>query len=481
MSKILPILSLLIISLITSLHANLNDGLLAETKKGVVSIRVRTNSAAYNDMGEAYGTGFIVDRERGVILTNRHVIGASASATYDISFFNGQELEALLLYYDAWQDFAFLVVDPSQIPQESTALELLPGSASLDEPVFIVGKNAGQNFSIQTGQVSNLYESQGTLPFQAMRISLNTRGGGSGSPVLNYEGKVLGLIYSSNMDNFAFAMWIDYAVDALESLKTGNIPTRKSTGALLEYASLDRAVRYNYFPQAEVSRYLENYPLSFNQGLRVSGVLKNTPAEDTLLVGDIIQAVDGEPIGPNLYDFDKAINKLSSEFARITIWRKGELQDVYASTYDTNDIKVSRMLSLGGALFYETDDLMSAVTGAPAKSVFVSNIRPGGSFYDVFPWIPGTDKLFIRLISMDGESINSLDDLIEIVPRLLEKMHFVVEYQNQGFFMGYNSHPYFTRQLTMAEVSYSPLDGMPQVYSYNPETLRWEVSMTLGE
>ena len=65
-------------------------------------IDVQMSLAAYGDAGRGIGTGFIVDKKLGLIVTNQHVCGANGVANYFITFDTGQQIEAKLLYYDLW-------------------------------------------------------------------------------------------------------------------------------------------------------------------------------------------------------------------------------------------------------------------------------------------------------------------------------------------------------------------------------------------
>lgn len=54
----------------------------------------------------------------------------------------------------------------------------------IDQPIFMAGNNEGHGFSLHTGVVADLYEITGNMPQQSIKLSLNTKGGSSGSSVL---------------------------------------------------------------------------------------------------------------------------------------------------------------------------------------------------------------------------------------------------------------------------------------------------------
>ena len=104
-------------------YAEVNQKSLEYAKKGIVSIDTRISVAAYINVGSWRGTGFIADKQCGFIVTNAHVVGRASVGTYFVTFYNGQQSEAKLMYYDPLVDFAVLVIDPSEIPVDSEEIK----------------------------------------------------------------------------------------------------------------------------------------------------------------------------------------------------------------------------------------------------------------------------------------------------------------------------------------------------------------------
>lgn len=442
-------------------------------KNGIVSISVNVNRSAYGDMGRRTGTGFLIDRENGIIVTNRHVTASEGSGQYELTFFNGREVEGKFYYADPWHDFAFLKIDPALIPKESKALSF-EASVSLDEEIFIIGKNAGKDFSFQTGRISSLYEDMGALPNQSMRISLNNRGGSSGSPVCNLEGKVVGLIHSSDMDSFGFALPIDFIKDALIELSKKGIPSRQHCGALLTFYSLDHAVKFLNFPDSKIESYLQKYPHAVSKCLLVKEVFEDSPARDLLLPGDIIWSINGQEIGPNFYLFEHLLNT-ASRSVKLGFYRRGEYLEQEVPLYNLQDQKIQKFVTFGGAIFYEINDTLRRIFGAKSKSVFVTNILPGSSLYQAFPYLNGIEKVFVHVKNLDGHPIKSLEDLIALIPSLSQKKYFTLTFQNYAFQTGYDNLPFFSRRDQLLDVTYELMNGRPEVMEYNPTTLTWEI------
>jgi S1-C subfamily serine protease len=443
-------------------------------KNGIVSIKSDIYRSAYNTMGKSHGTGFIVDKQKGFVITNRHVVTARSVGTYELIFANGREVDAKLVYLDPWHDFAFLQVDPKMIPVDSQALPLFE-KAQLDEEVFIIGKNAGQDFSFQTGRISSLYEDMGHLPNQSLRISLNNRGGSSGSPVFNLGGQVVGLIHSSDMDSFGFALPIRPIKEALDILKQGKTPARHHTGALLTFYSLDRAARYMNFPAEKGKKYLEKYPQSNNKILMVKEVFEDTPAVGVLEPGDLVWSINGQEVGPHFFDLE-AIQNNASTTVTYGIYRHGRYLEKTIGLYDLQQTHINRMVLFGGAIFYELNEGLRRALGASRQGVYVTNIFPGSPFYQVFPAIPGTEKAFARITAVDGHLINSLEELIKILPQVMGKRYICIEYCNYAVELSYDNFPNFSRNKRILPITLDESQNKAEVMTYNTTSHSWDIT-----
>jgi S1-C subfamily serine protease len=369
---ILEITILFFISFPLSVSAQeFTEELIQKTKKAVVSIKIKSSHSAYDYIGEVFGTGFVIDKIRGIILTNKHIIMPATIASFEVTFFDGREINAKLLYYDPWQDFAFLQIAPELIPEEAMALQLKAISPILNQNVLMVGNNQGQEFSIQTGNISSIYESAGPFPSQSLRISLNSMGGSSGSPILDKNGNVIAINHSGTQTS-AIALPMNYVIDALNSVNNKLDPSRKHFGAIIKFYSLDHAVKYADFSKENMVTYINKYPNSFNRTLMIEFIMNNSPAYGKLKAGDIIWSINEVEIGPNLYLLEKIMNDSISNTVKLKIFRLGKFLDIDVPLYNLQSKKIKKIIEFGGATFYEADDYISILTGASTKNVFVS-------------------------------------------------------------------------------------------------------------
>ncbi|GKU07420.1 unnamed protein product [Fusarium langsethiae] len=110
-------------------------------------------------------TGFIVDAERGLVLTNRHVVGPGPFSGY-IVFNNQEEVEVHPIYRDPIHDFGFLKFDPKAVKyMELTAMELRPDLAKVGTEIKVIGNDSGENqWSAADGHGRPVFAINGQTP-----------------------------------------------------------------------------------------------------------------------------------------------------------------------------------------------------------------------------------------------------------------------------------------------------------------------------
>lgn len=457
-------LFLSIIFVVPLYAADFSQEVVQNTKRGVVSILSKIQKAAFNSPGESYGSGFIVDKQRGFICTNRHVVGSASIGRYEVTFFNGKQVDAHVFYYDPIYDMAILQVDPQEIPQEARALTLKPDDAVTDKDVFLIGKNAGQDFSFQVGRITSLFETNGLYPTQAMRISLNTRGGSSGSAVCTSDGHVIGIIHSSNMDSYGFALWAGYLDPIIKALQKQTPPIRQSIGAIWGYYSLDRAIRYLEFPTTMAANYAKAFPESRNQMIIVTTTLNASPAQKQLKAGDLIWKVNGEDVGPYINKIESALNRDGNKSVSLTVVRNGKVLNLDVPTYDLLKHQVRRMVTFAGAHIYESDELIRYLTGLEPKTILISYIQPGTGLHQRFQLIPGLDISYIKILKIGNQAIRHFRDVKKAVKALRGQSYFSVLFENHGVWLDYDRWPILSKPQMIAEGDLLETDGTPLLH-----------------
>ena len=89
---------------------------LEEIRPSVVSLRVNKTRPFDTESNTLLdGTGFVVDAQRGIILTNRHIV-STGPVMGEALFANQEEIELERLYADPVHDFGFFRYDPARPP-----------------------------------------------------------------------------------------------------------------------------------------------------------------------------------------------------------------------------------------------------------------------------------------------------------------------------------------------------------------------------
>jgi putative serine protease PepD len=234
------------------------SALYADTAAGVVDITSRGVSASsgaaspFGGPGQsestATGTGFVVDG-KGHIVTAAHVVDGASSIT--VKFQDGTTRTAKLLGKDDATDVAVLSVDAAGLTLHPLALG---SSASLDvgDAVAAIGDPFTYERSMSTGIVSGLDRTisapNGFTVAHAIQTDAAVNPGNSGGPVLDAEGKVIGIVdqiatngSSDTSSGVGFAVPIDLVKSELPQLEAGQAVTHAYLGVSTSTADTSTA------------------------------------------------------------------------------------------------------------------------------------------------------------------------------------------------------------------------------------------------
>lgn len=287
---------------ISLLGANLTR-IYMEVRDSVVL--VRCVEAYETPFGTAYrskqGSGFIYGyKGRNLVVTNFHVVSGSVDVTVRLS--DGSSYPAQLLGSDPYADLAVLSVELST--GKLKPLELASSSLlKIGEPVVVVGNPFGLTASFRVGVVSQVGraipgEMTGGFPLADMvQITVPINPGDSGAPLLNLEGKVVGVTTAivAGSQGVGFAVPSDTILRELPYLvENGSYDMHPWLGALgvdMSYA-IAKAMGVNVTYGWLIVEVVEDSP-AYKAGLRGGTREVQIEGETLLIGGDIIVAVDG--------------------------------------------------------------------------------------------------------------------------------------------------------------------------------------------
>ncbi|WP_216827773.1 S1C family serine protease [Alkalihalobacterium elongatum] len=159
------------------------------------------------------GTGFAVSSD-GIIITNHHVVDGKGQLV--ISFPNGDLYEGTVIDSNEDLDLAFVSVPAKDIPY----LSLNDKSGSIGDEIYVIGNPLMHSQIVTDGEI---VENEDRL--QVLKISAPIYSGNSGSPVINKEGKVIGVVYARTIPRLidekepvGLAIPIQYVNNVMENL-----------------------------------------------------------------------------------------------------------------------------------------------------------------------------------------------------------------------------------------------------------------------
>ncbi len=181
---------------------------------------------AEDKRGSWFGAGFVVDAERGWVMTNAHISARSPSQVR-ISFRGGGHKPASKVYVDPYLDLAVLQLDKSQRHGLNEAKLDCGEFPPIGHPVGAFGHPWGLTYTGTRGIISG---STAQMGGELLQTDAPINSGNSGGPLISLEsGKVVGINTSKYNDeddqNTNFATPMKYACRALELLRAGEDPS----------------------------------------------------------------------------------------------------------------------------------------------------------------------------------------------------------------------------------------------------------------
>jgi Do/DeqQ family serine protease len=229
----------------------------------------------------AAGSGVIADA-RGYILTNNHVV--EDAAEIEVRLTDDRRFKATIVGRDPKTDLAVLKID---VPSGTLPVARLGDSDKLrvGQWAIAIGNPFGLDRTVTVGIVSATGRTRvGVATYEAfIQTDASINPGNSGGPLLNLEGRVIGIntaILSSGQ-GIGFSIPINMARDIMSQLISKGRVVRGWIGVVIQDLTPELAAGFGVPPSS---------------GVLVSEVMKGAPAEAAgIKAGDIIVDFDGAP------------------------------------------------------------------------------------------------------------------------------------------------------------------------------------------
>ncbi|WP_265518084.1 Do family serine endopeptidase [Nitratireductor luteus] len=266
--------------------------------------------------GSSLGSGFVVDADEGIVVTNNHVITGAAEII--VNFSDGSKVDAELVGIDTKTDIAVLKIDTT-----GRTLHEVPFGDSeklrIGDWVMAIGNPFGFGGSVTVGIVSARNRQIGSGPYDDyIQTDAAINRGNSGGPLFNMDGEVIGINTaiispSGGSIGIGFAIPSNLARNVVDQLREFGETRRGWLGVRI---------------QPVTDEIAESLGLGEAQGVLLSGVEKDGPAEGLLEAGDIIIGFDGAVV-----EDQRELRRLVAEApvgrdVEVEILRKGERKTV---------------------------------------------------------------------------------------------------------------------------------------------------------
>ena len=412
--------------------------------------------------GTSFATGFIVDAERGIIATNRHVTGSSPSYV-KINFYDGSFTEAEILYYDPTHDFGFYRINSEEVQFELEAVRTNSWrSLALGDELLLIGNNEKEEYSIKFGTVANLNVNKGDRHSSYIHTTFDRTGGASGSPVWNTNGEVIA-IHARGTDTSSFELPIDYLTDALAKIQNQNPIQRGEIGVDLELISIGEAIKHFRLPESsrvEIGPSETGTP----KVIQVESIIPRTTGEKYLRASDIVYRINGKLIRDELYTFDAILNESVGQNVMLDIYRNGEAMSVEMPVEDLELKKIRRFVRFAGSIFHDITPSLRRMLYFEADGVYLTHADAGSSFSRIgLRERNGNSKVVI--LEINGRPIRDLDEFVDACKEISDGQHTYVVVRDFNLF---DSSP--TPKSLTVNLKFGPL----QVFLWNEQILDWE-------
>ena len=403
--------------------------------KGIVSIKAtKLRSFDTESAGSYTATGFVVDKRRGIVLTNRHIVNPSPTTSTAI-FENYEEVTLHPVYYDPVHDFGFYKYDRSKIKfAEIEEIELYPAGAKVGLEIRVCGNDAGEKLSILGGTLARLdrsapyygdnsYNDFNTFYYQA---ASGTSGGSSGSPVLDIYGRAVALnAGASSSAASSFYLPLDRVVRALKLIQEGKCVPRGTLQTEFTYSSYDALKRLG-LPDS-IEKECRERNKNATGLLTISRVLPEGPGSVAgLEVGDMLldcyQSAFGQRYMDSFYSLWEVIDESVGQELRLTLYRGKECKTVTINVQDLHSITPNRFVEIGSAVIHPLSYQLARSHHMACKGIFVAT--PG-------MFKPNKTESFL-LTQLDGKSVESLESFIDIVLSIKDGKRVTYRYLKLG-------------------------------------------------
>ena len=367
------IISLILLITASTSFANDLEKILGDANRYTVKIYNSTDTPFIEDTyNPASGSGFLIDKTNGIIITNAHV-GGYSPALNRINFKYSDPVQTKQVYIDPDIDLELLQIDPKLIPKNAIEAKLqCKNDYKPGQGVVAFGHPASKDFTITRGIISAIrYE---TEFFEAIQTDASINRGNSGGPLIDIStGEVIGISSFGVEDN----QGLNFALPSYPVCKVIELFKNKKDPSPLDFGVI-------FSNNKEQGKFL-----------KVSGVLNSD--KNLLKVGDEVLEIDNiKVLNPTQLN-NESRGKLN---VTLKILRDKKEQEVKlqlkprGSVTDRVGLIFSNVVVSDRALISRLP--INQIMSNPKSSLVVQNLKSGPASgklrkYDVLNYIDGKE------------------------------------------------------------------------------------------
>jgi S1-C subfamily serine protease len=358
-----------------------------------------------------YGTGLVVDAQRGLVIVDRNTVPTSLGDVR-LTFAGTIEVPGRVEYVHPLHNLAVVSYDPKLIGATPVrAATLRPTELQSGDEVWAVGMRPDGKVQSRSAIVASVdpvaFPLSRTLQFRDANLETISLVNGP----TDYDGVL------TNKNGEVLASWASFAYE------TGRETTQENRGIpadlLAEMVPLARDGRDLHSLEVELQpiplagarklglpdpwiQRMEQHSPDRRQVLSVARLVGGTPASTLLQSGDLILDVDGQIVN-RFREVERAVQKPS---VRLTIWRDGAERAIDVPTVALGGKDLERIVVWAGAVLQRPHRAIAAQRGINPTGVFVAYFAYGSPSTRYQLWAGR------RIVEVDGQPTPDLDSFI---------------------------------------------------------------------
>jgi serine protease Do len=366
------------------------------------------------------GSGFIIGKD-GYIVTNNHVV--KNADKIEVILKDEKEFEANIIGRDDNTDLALIKIKSDRdlpVLQFGDSETLKVG-----QWVVAIGSPFGLEHTVTAGIVSAKGRVIGSGPYDDfIQTDASINPGNSGGPLINMEGKVVGINTAiiAGGSGIGFAIPINLAKKIIDQLKSSGEVTRGWLGVGIQDIS------------KEVGEY---YGIETKQGVLVTEVFPGDPADKAgIMPQDIILSINGQAVGTAREITGMIADIGIDETIKIKVLRNGKARTFKVKIAKREDARIAarkthkeKQAELGIRVAEVTPETARRFKLKDAKGVIVVGVEPDSKAEEA-----GV-RMHDIIKEINHNSIKTVNDLNKVISDIQkgETVNMFIWRMNQGF------------------------------------------------